>query len=258
MGVAKRQVVAALSPPLPQEIVEHLLDEYQEIKKHFAFGKYRPSELNGGRFAECVLRLIQHLDNPPYTPFGTSLGNSDTIIRRIEGNAALHESWRFFVPRLTRILLDMRNRRDVAHVGGDVSPNYPDSVFISHSADWILTEILRIHYNCSIESARKIADSINEVQVPLIADVDGFVRVQNTSLNVRSKVLAILYYKNPAKIRDLDLIKWTKYSNASKFKREILAGLDAEALIHYENGLCTLLPKGIAHTEKHISMELLV
>lgn len=166
MGIAKSQVIAALSPSLPNEIVTHLLDEYQDIKQHLAFRKFRPSELNGGRFAECVLRLVQHLDNPPYTPFGTSLGNSDNIIRHVESNTSLHESIRLFIPRLTSILLDVRNRRDVAHVGGDVSPNYSDSVFISHSADWILTEIIRIYYSCSVDSARKIADSINEVCVP--------------------------------------------------------------------------------------------
>lgn len=258
MGLSKSQVITALSPPLPDEIVTHLLDEYQDIKQQFAFRKFRPSQLNGGRFAECVLRLIQHLDNPPHTPFGTSVGNSDNIIRRVESNTSLHESMRFFIPRLARILLDVRNRRDVAHVGGDVSPNHSDSVFISHSADWILTEILRIYYSCSIDSAKKIAESINEVHVPLIADVDGFVRVQNTTLDFRSKTLAILYYKNPAKVRDTALIKWTRYSNPSMFKREILSKLDADALIHYEDGYGTLLPKGIVYTEKHIPMELLI
>jgi hypothetical protein len=120
MSVAKSQVVAALSPPLPSEIVVRLLDEYQDIKKNFIFRKFRPSELNGGRFAECILRLIQHFDNPPYTPFGTSLGNADSVIRHVEQNTSLHESIRFFIPRIARILLDIRNRRDVAH--GSMSP----------------------------------------------------------------------------------------------------------------------------------------
>lgn len=258
MGIAKNQIAAALSPPLPSEIVTHLLDEYQEIKQQMAFHKFRPSELNGGRFAECVLRLVQHLSNPPYTPFGTSLGQTNAIITQVEQNTNLHESMRFFIPRLVRILLDVRNRRDVAHVGGDVSPNLSDSLFISHSADWILTEIVRIYYSCSIESAKKIVESINEVVVPIIADVDGFVRVQNTTLDFKGKALAILYYKSPAKVKDDALVKWTKYSNPSKFKKEILTKLDAEALIHYEGGFCTLLPKGIAFTEKYIPMDLLV
>jgi hypothetical protein len=257
MGVAKSQVIAALSPPLPNEIVTHLLDDYQDIKQNYAFHKFRPSELNGGRFAESVLRLIEHLDRPPYTPFGTPL-DSDRIVNRVVNNTSLHESLRFFIPRLARILLDVRNRRDVAHVGGDVSPNVSDSLFTVHTADWILTEVLRIFYNCSIDAAKKIAESINEISIPIIADVDGFVRVQNTSLRVEDKVLAILYYKNPAKVRDGDLQRWTRYQNVSRFRRDILGGLDAEALIHYEDGQCTLLPKGIVHTEKNIPMDLLM
>ena len=258
VGVAKNQVIAALSPPLPNEIVTNLLDEYLDIKQNLAFRKFRPSELNGGRFAECVLRLVQHLDNPPYVPFGTPLGDSNGIIRRVEQNVNLHESVRFFIPRLARILLDVRNRRDVAHVGGDVSPNYSDALLIAHNADWILTEILRLYYNCSIDTAKKIADSINKVTVPIVTDIDGFIRVQNTKLDFRGRTLAILYSKNPGKVKDAALAKWTRYSNPSTFKKDILWKLDAEALIHYEEGFCSLLPKGIIYVEKNISMELFI
>lgn len=257
MGIAKSQVLTALSPPLPTEIVARLLDEYQGIKQQLALHKFRPSELNGGRFAECVLRLVQHLDNPPYTPFGKSL-NSEGIIKSVEKNTSLHESIRIHIPRTARILLDVRNRRDVGHVGGDVNPNFPDSLLIAHIADWILTEIIRLYYNCSIDNAQKIADSINEVNLPIVADIDGFVRVQNTNLDFRSKTLVILYHKNPVKVRDSALIKWTRYSNPSTFKRQILSKLDTDALIHYENELCTLLPKGIIYVEKHIPLTFLV
>lgn len=121
-----------------------------------------------------------------------------------------------------------------------------------------MTEIIRLYYNCSIENAQKITDSINEINLPIIADIDGFVRVQNASLDFRSKTLVILYYKIPSKVRDTALIKWTKYSNPSTFKREILFKLDADALIHYEDEFCTLLPKGIMYVEKYIPMSLLV
>jgi hypothetical protein len=259
MSIAKNQIISVLSPPLPQDIVTRLLDEYQDIKQQLFFRKFRPSELNGGRFAECALRLIQYLDNPPYTPFGTSLYNTNNIISRVESNTSLHESIRFYIPRLLRILLDVRNRRDVAHVGGDVSPNYSDSLLISNITDWILTEIIRIYFNCSIDSARKIIENINEVRVPIIADVDGFVRVQNTSLNFRDKTLAILYYKNPEKVKDSLLCKWTKYSNLSAYRRNIIVKLDAEAIIHYDQDrFCTLLPKGIVYIEKHIPMEIIL
>jgi len=257
MSVARDKLIAALTPKIPPEILTTMLDEYHDIKQQFFLGKFQPSELNAARFTECVLRLLEFLHTRNYTPFGKEL-KSDNIIKSIENNTALQDTLRLFIPRLIRVILDVRNKRDVAHVGGEVSPNYSDAIFVVHSTDWILTEIVRHFYNCPIKEAREIIKSINETQIPVIAEVDGFVRVQNTKLETPKKALLILYYKQPIKVSDSDLFKWTKYGNSSRFKTEILKKLDEDALIHYINGSCTLLPKGIAYVEKNIPLDLLV
>lgn len=260
MGVAKNQVTANLKPHLPDDIVTHLLDEYDEIKHHLAFRRFRPSELNGGRFAECIVRLLNYVNSGSYTPFGTSLGNgaARTIHNQIEGNTSLCDSLRYFIPRAAWTMMDLRNRRDVGHVGGDVNPNLADALLIGKMADWIMTELLRIYYSCSMDAAQKIADGLNEIQIPIIAEIDGFVRVQNTKLDFPQKTLAIMYHKHPSRVRDTALFKWTEYSNASAFKKSVLGKLHSSALIHYMDGCCTLLPQGIAYVEKHIPLELIV
>lgn len=258
MSVAKAQLVAALSPPLPLDIVETLLQEYLDIKRSLVLARYAPSELNGGRFAECILRFIQHISNPPYTPFGRHLPNTDQIIRQAEGNTALHESERLYIPRLARVLLDVRNRRNVAHVGGDVDPNYSDALFVSQVTDWILVELIRLYYSCPIDEARRIVASVNQIHVPVIFNANGFLKVQNSSLITRDKVLVLLYYKKPESASDTELQKWTRYSNGTNFRKTILNVLDDEALIHYENKICTLTPKGVMYVEKHLSLELTV
>lgn len=155
-------------------------------------------------------------------------------------------------------MMDVRNRRDVGHKGGDVNPNLADSLLVARMADWILTEILRISYVGDINTAQKIADSLNEIQIPIVAEIDGFVRIQNTSLKFPDKTLVILYYKHPSKVRDTDLFKWTGYSTLSGYKKNILQKLDGDALIHYADGCCSLLQKGIAYIEKYIPMQLVV
>jgi hypothetical protein len=257
MSVQRSQIETALFTQLPQEIITALLDEYQHIKQQFFLRKFQPAELNAARFSECVLRLIEFLDTGSYTPFGRQL-NTQNIINRASNNASLPESIRFFIPQLTRVLLDIRNKRNVAHVGGEVNPNYSDSLFVSHSADWILVELIRNYHTNSIDAARKIVESINETKIPVIAEVGNFIRVQNTKLKADQKTLLILYYKQPDKVSDVDLIRWIKYSNASRYRTEILKLLDDEALIHYENSFCTLLPKGIIYVERNISPELIV
>jgi hypothetical protein len=257
MSIQRIRIEAALSAKVPHDILTVLLDEYQYIKQQFFLRKFQPAELNAARFSECVLRLIKFLDTGSYTPLGRQL-NTQSIINRVSNNTGLPEGIRFFIPQLTRVLLDIRNKRNVAHVGGEVNPNYSDSLLVSHSADWILIELIRNYHANSIDEARKIVESINETKIPIIVEVGSFVRVQNTKLKADQKTLLILYYKQPDKVSDADLVKWIKYSNASRYRAEILKSLDDEALIHYENGFCTLLPKGIIYVEKNISPELIV
>lgn len=108
MSIQRNQIETALSAHIPPEILEKLLDEYQEIKQKFLLRKFQPTELNAARFSECVLRLIENFDRGTYTPFGQSL-NSLRIINRVANNQNLPKGIRFFIPHLTRILLDIRN-----------------------------------------------------------------------------------------------------------------------------------------------------
>jgi hypothetical protein len=258
MSIPRSTIISALSPPLPLNIIEHLVDEYLEIKKHLALGKFSPTELNGGRFAECVLRLLQHLQGVPITPFGQQLSRTDELVRDVGNNPSLHASIRFYISKMTRVMLDVRNRRDVAHVGGDVSPNYSDSLFISHNADWILTELVRIYFQCSISEARKIVENINQIHVPVVFNFNGFLKIQNSKLPTKDKILTLLYYKYPDQVLDNDLQKWIKYSNSSRFKKEILNDLDVDAYIHYERNLAIITPKGVQYVEKNISLEIVI
>lgn len=255
MSISKSQIISILHPPLPKEVVENLIEEYLNIKTNLVLAHYSPTELNGGRLAECIIRLIQFLDSPPYTPFGQQLHNVDQIIRKAENNVSLHESMRFYIPRLARILLDVRNRRNVAHVGGEVNPNYSDSLFVTQVSDWILIEIVRIYYNNSIQEARKIVENINQVHVPVVFNANGFLKVQNSSLPVKNKVLILLYYRKPESTSVSDLLKWTKYKNSTQFRDKILSSLDNEALIHFENNNCILTSKGVLYVEKNFSLE---
>jgi hypothetical protein len=258
MSIERDRIINALASRIPTDILRNLVEEYQTLKRRFALRQFQPSELSGGRFGECVVRLVEYLQNGSFTPFGSHIHNSTAILNGISSNANYPDSVRHFIPKLTRIILDVRNRRDVAHVGGEVSPNYSDAIFICHSADWILTELIRAFHNCPVEEAKRMVAAINQVQIPIVAEVDGVVRVQNTKLTATDRTLVMLYYKMPSKVRDTDLIRWLEYANPSRYKGELLSKLHGDAFIHYAQSACVLLPKGVAYVEKNISLEMIV
>ena len=61
--------IAGIPPALSAKLVE----EYLDIKKHFAMNDWGPGQLKGGRFAEVMLRVYQHLLGEQVTPFGTDI-----------------------------------------------------------------------------------------------------------------------------------------------------------------------------------------
>jgi hypothetical protein len=257
MSISESTLIISLQISLPKDVVTELLKEYKHIKQQFFLNQFRPTELNAARFAECVLRLLEFVDSGRHTPFGVQLKSED-IINRIQNNAALPNTIRLFIPRLIRVILDVRNKRDVAHVGGEVNPNYSDSVFVVHATDWILTEIVRHYHSCSIDQAAAIVSTINEIQIPIIDEIDGFVRVLNTSLKAADKVLVILYSKQPNKVWEQDLRKWIEYQHSTNFRNNILMALHKDALIHFDNGICSLTRKGVLYVEKNIPRNILL
>ena len=108
-----------------------------------------------------------------------------------------------------------------------------------------------------MDEARKIVSAINQISVPLVADMNGFLRVQDAKMGANDKILVLLHHKDPERVKDIELAKWTKYRNLSRFRNEILPSLDHACLIHYEGGECSLLPNGKIYVQKNIPLELL-
>lgn len=259
MSINISKVNSVLSVTFPQILVDHLLTEYIHLKGQFALQRWQPSELNGGRFGECVIRILEYLNTGNFTKFGVQ-ANREKSLGSVENNTALPDSMRLFMPKLVRVMIDVRNRRNVAHVGGEVSPNAADSQLVCECADWIMVEIIRHYHACTIDEAKSIVKSINEISIPIVTQLDdGFVRIQNTNLSAADKVLVILYYKQPDKVEAKNLARWVRYTNISRFRAQILKDLDSEAMLHYDvSDHCQILPKGSRYVEKNIPLDLIV
>ena len=262
IGSIRSDLVASLSGAFPSWLVEALLAEFQEIRTSFALGRFGPSELRGGRFAECVVRCFEHLLGDPITPLGQPINSSRTI-NKISNSprGLLPESVHIFMPPLVRVLMDVRNRRDVAHVGGEVSPNYPDSLLVIQNSDWILTELIRCYTSSSVEEAKKQVELINDTRIPLIEEINGRPRVLNPNMDIHDQVIVILYHYNPNPISDTKLAEFTYTSDMSRFKSGVLyrlhsGGYKNVPMIDYTGGECVILRTGIQYAEANISFDL--
>jgi len=245
-----------LFPSIPKVLSNALNKHYKKIKENFLEGRYEPSELNGAKFSEVVLRILQWHTSPDqtYTPLCTQIRNFGQATRSFEDKTNFPDSIRFHIPRILNVLYTIRNKRAVGHVGGDVDPNHMDALFVVTASDWILAELVRIFHNISISEAQNMIEGIISRKIPLIWDIEGKKRVLQKDMSYKDKVLVLLYSENPNSILDRALFEWTKHSNFSCFCRDVLKSLHSEILVEYDKGTnkVHLSPTGIKRVEKKI------
>jgi len=227
---------------IPEDLENKLFEEYTEIKRRFQLNDCGPSQLNGGRFAEVILRIFQHLLKIPVTNFGQDIKASEKtkILNKIESDSVIDEHVRQKVSILVRLLLDFRNNRDVAHLGGFTANNI-DAQFVLSCANWISAEFIRVYSNYTMEDAQALIDSIAIPTYPVIFDIEGDGFIARSDLSAGEEVLVLVSVKKC----DFDvLFSKTKDKNKTRFKKT-LDKLVLEKKIVLKSDSYHILPNGI-------------
>jgi hypothetical protein len=242
--------VDALLDPLPSELADELLEEFKELRRRFLLRDWGPSELNGGRFAEVVLRVLEWMMDEKYTPLGKQL-NREKITNRVKDNTSLPEGFRFQVRVCTDLLMDVRNKRDVGHLSSPgIDVNRMDSELVLRLCSWVLAEMVREFGGLDPDTAQNLIDKISVEQVPWIEEVDDDLLVLATELPADSRTLLALHHAHPFSVPISDLRAQVRYSNSTDYRKKVLAKLLKPRWIHVKDGAATITSKGISEIEK--------
>lgn len=239
---------------LPAELAETIEEEYIELVKRFSRNDWGPTQMNGGRFGEAILRYIEFKNTGTYTKIGIQL-NRLSIVNQAKNNTNLSDSIRFHIPNCTDILMDIRNKRDVAHLGKKINVHEMDSILIFRVASWVLSEIIRLESAISTNRIQELIDSLSKKQIPLVEEIGGDLLVVGTHLKAIDRALIALYYKNPADIASLQ--KSTQYKHSSRFL-SLLEDKQTEGIVYIKNNAVYLTNKGSAWVETNIDMSLTI
>src|SRR3989442_5523499 len=108
---------AGLVASLDATLVDELLEVHAEVKRNYYLGGLRLSAVEGGRFCEAAFRLLQQMTSGTFDPVGQQL-NTDKLIRDLATlpAASQPDSIRLHIPRALRVVYDVRNNRDTAHL----------------------------------------------------------------------------------------------------------------------------------------------
>jgi len=242
---------------IPAGLRDPLMDIYKQIGTNFLEHRWEPSELNGGKFCECVYTIIHGALSGTYVSGPKKPDNMVAACKKLEElkNPGLtgERSLRILIPRLLPPLYEIRNNRGVGHVGGDVDPNLMDATAVYSMSSWIMAELVRIFHNVSTTAAQEAVDALVERKLPLIWSPGTHKRVLDTKLKAAAQTLLLLH-QALGWVEESELLASVEYSKASLYRSNVLRRLHKQRLIEYDaaNNRAKISPKGSAHIEKTV------
>lgn len=241
---------------IPPGLRDPLIEEYRGIVTAFNESRWKLSVLDAGRFCEIAFSILKgQLDGAfPATPSKPS--DFPGACKALESKPPIttgDRSIRILIPRTLPALYEIRNNRNVGHVGGDVRPNKMDAAYVRDAATWVMAELVRVFHRVSTDEAQHAVDSLVERRTPLIWEQDGILRVLDATMATPDRVLVLLH-------RQVDwcdvkrLVEWTKYGNPSRFRAQILGDLDRKLLVEYsiQRDQAMLTPLGVSDVENRV------
>lgn len=240
---------------VPEQLRAPLLEEFNKLARHYRESRWEPAELNGGKLCEIVYSILKgHIDGRfPATP--SKPGNMVDACNAFASAGAFPRAIRIQIPRMLTALYEIRNNRNVGHVGADVDPNHMDATVVYSMVKWILSELVRIFHAISPEDASAVVDALTEREVPLLWRIGDRTRVLGASLSAKDKTLALLY-GTPGALSVRDVAGSIEYKNASQLRQKVLRPAHEADLLHFDNKSDTVIisPIGSRYVEEHIPL----
>ena len=246
---------AALSG-LPPGLRNPLITEYQTIAQNFMEHRWGPSELSGGRFSEIVYTILDGQARQAYATGPSKPANMLKACQALESNVAPHvpRSFRILIPRMLPALYEVRNNRNVGHVGGDVDPNQMDSTLVLSMCNWIMGELVRVYHSLDVADAQKVVDALVEIRIPLVWSDGAKKRVLHPKLKLPDQVLLLVSTCVPD-VTSAEVLAWTEADKPYLMK--VIRAHHKKRLIEFESSTdkIRILPPGSTYVKALIKQK---
>ncbi|MGD9736252.1 MAG: hypothetical protein AB7V58_11710 [Solirubrobacterales bacterium] len=253
----RSEIASSLGVAYDGSLVEEMLDAHEELKQNFYLGGLRLAEVEGGRFAEAAFRLLQEETTGTFDPLGNSI-DTEAIIRGLANapRATFSDSIRLHIPRALRVIYDVRNNRDAAHLADGIDPNLQDSTLVATTADWVLAEFVRLHHNVPADRAQEIVEDLVQRKAPVIEEFGDYLKLLNPGLPAGQQCLVLLYQRGPDGADFADLESWVSPSARANLRRTVDRLVHDKAFVHEGDGRLVITGAGRKEVETRRLLEL--
>jgi hypothetical protein len=157
---------------------------------------------------------------------------------------------RLHIPRALRVVYDIRNNRDAAHLAEGIDANLQDATLVVSVLDWVLAEFVRLYHGVPANEAQKIVDGLVARKVPAIQDFDGFLKVLKPDLKASEYVLLVLYERGSAGATYKEMEGWVRPAMRANLRTTLNRMVNDYAFLHASGDRFSITKRGAAEVEK--------
>lgn len=245
--MTRSDIQSILVATYPDELIDPMLTSYENALREYRKGNWQYFGNEVGQFVEMVRRILEYQLDSIYTPLTEKLSifNEKVLTSYEQHDKSVSEVYRVVIPRCLYSMYCIRNKRGMIHKS-QISPNKMDASLLLANMKWVLAELFRMVSTMSFEETESAVNSIMNKETTIIWNTGTVLRVLDTKMVSKDKVLCLLYMQDGA--TDTELQKSIEYKNSTDFKK-ILRDLHRDKLIEYDAPKCLLSPLGIKRAE---------
>ena len=237
---------------IPDGLRQPLIQLYEEALSEYRAARWEAVGTKAGKICEVVYSIVHGKISGNYPSKPSKPNNMVDDCKRLEQrNKTNGRSLCIQVPRVLTAVYEMRNNRDIGHVGSDVDPNHMDAELMIRAVKWLIAELVRNFGTMDTDAARELIESVTERSFQVVWAQGDIKRVLNPGLKMRERALVLLYASDGAAQLD-HLFIWTENSNKSQFRSKVIKPMHKQAMVHFDEprGQVTLLPPGRREVEE--------
>lgn len=224
-----------LTEGIQSDIIDKMLEEYSSVKTEALKGDAEKVTLHSARFSDLALVFVDNYLN--HTTIDVENIRTDSVINQLLNQPKLSSEETMLtlaIPRITRSIHTIRNKKDVAHVK-NIDPDFFDIVLCESSCDWILSQFVSIIYGSNISEIKKTINILVEKKVPWIQEFeDGSKMLLLSGLEIKDQIILTLYNSSPSYIPLIEISKTMIYPNTTYMKK-MMGQLKTDKLVHELN-----------------------
>lgn len=225
--------------------------EFEKSKSAYWLGDVTKGILHAARFSEICIACLKQFSEPAknINLNKITFGIFYEDLRKLPKPSANEEMLYSVIPQVLKAIFTIRNKKRVAHIKMTNADSI-DFEFVITSCNWVMSQLIIIFLNISIEDSLILTNAIMERKISTIEKFENNeIMILKRGLIFKEELLLILY-QFPKRLtrQELNIILKPKKSS---YISTYLNGLYKQKLIHLNKEGAIINKNGIKEIEKN-------